>query len=93
MSWKDKREVASDLREIYVVLTLEKAKFKMEEFKKKWGSKYPPIVNSWRNNWEELMTYFNYPFEMRKLMYTTNIIESVNSRFRKATDGKKVFSQ
>ena len=63
----------------------------MEEFEKKWGSKYPHIVRSWRNNWEELMTYFKYPFEMRKLMYTTNIIESVNSRFRKATDGKRVF--
>ena len=91
VSWKDKREVASDLREIYGAPTLEKAEFKMEEFEKKWGSRYPHIVRSWRNNWEELMTYFKYPFEMRKLMYTTNIIESVNSRFRKATDGKRVF--
>jgi len=48
-------------------------------------------VRSWRNNWEELMTYFKYPFEMRKLMYTTNIIESVNSKFRKVTDGRRVF--
>ena len=63
----------------------------MDEFEEKWGSKYPHVIKSWRTNWEELMTYFKYPFELRKLIYTTNIIESVNSKFRKVTDGKRVF--
>ncbi len=91
VSWKDKREVSSDLKAVYGASTLEEAELRMEEFEQKWGKKYPHIVRSWRNNWEELMTYFKYPFEMRKLMYTTNIIESVNSKFRKVTDGRRVF--
>ena len=63
----------------------------MDEFEEKWGNKYPHVIKSWRTNWEELMAYFKYPLELRKLMYTTNIIESVNSKFRKVTDGKRVF--
>jgi transposase-like protein len=91
VSWKDKREVSSDLKAVYGASTLEEAELRMEEFEQKWGKKYPHIIRSWGNNWEELMTYFKYPFEMRKLMYTTNIIESVNSKFRKVTDGRRVF--
>jgi len=91
VSWKDKREVSADLRGVYGASTLEEALLRMDEFEQKWGRKYPHVVRSWRNNWDELMTYFRYPFEMRKLMYTTNIIESVNSKFRKVTDGKRVF--
>ncbi len=91
VSWKDKKEVSTDLRKVYGASTLEEALLMMDEFEQKWGRKYPHVVRSWRNNWDELMTYFRYPFEMRKLMYTTNIIESVNSKFRKTTDGKRVF--
>jgi len=91
VSWKDKREVSGDLRGVYGASTLEEALLRMDEFEQKWGRKYPHVVRSWRSNWDELMTYFKYPFEMRKLMYTTNIIESVNSKFRKVTDGKRVF--
>jgi putative transposase len=91
VSWKDKREVSADLRSIYGASTLEEAALKMDEFEQKWGRKYPHVVRSWRSNLEELMTYFRYPFEMRKLMYTTNIVESVNSKFRKVTDSKRVF--
>ena len=91
VSWKDKREVSSDLKSVYGASTLEEAQLRMDEFEQKWGKKYPHIVRSWRNNWDELMAYFKYPFEMRKLMYTTNIIESVNSKFRKVTDGRRVF--
>ena len=91
VSWKDKREVSSDLKSIYGASTLEEAQLRMDEFEQKWGKKYPHIVRSWRNNWDELMAYFKYPYEMRRLMYTTNIIESVNSKFRKVTDGRRVF--
>jgi transposase-like protein len=91
VSWKDKREVSSDLKSVYGASTLEEAQLRMDEFEQKWGKKYPHIVRSWRNNWDELMAYFKYPYEMRRLMYTTNIIESVNSKFRKVTDGRRVF--
>ena len=79
------------MRGVYGASTLEETLLRMDEFEQKWSRKYPYIVRSWRNNWEGRMTYFRYPFEMRKLVYTTNIIESVNSKFRKVTDGKRVF--
>jgi len=92
VSWKDKREVSSDLKSVYGASTLEEGlQLGMDEFEQKWGKKYPHIVRSWRNNWDELMVYFKYPYETRKLMYTTNIIGSVNSKFRKVTDGRRVF--
>jgi len=91
VSWKDKKELSSDLKKVYGAATLEEAELRMDEFEEKWGNKYPHVIKSWRTNWEELMAYFKYPLELRKLMYTTNIIESVNSRFRKVTDGKRVF--
>ena len=91
VSWKDKKELSSDLKKVYGAATLEEAELRMDEFEEKWGNKYPHVIKSWRTNWEELMAYFKYPLELRKLMYTTNIIESVNSKFRKVTDGKRVF--
>ena len=91
VSWKDKREVSSDLKSVYGASTLEEAQLWMDGFEQKWGKKYPHIVRSWRNNWDELMVYFKYPYETWKLMYTTNIIGSVNSKFRKVTDGRRVF--
>ncbi len=89
--WKERKQVANDLKEIYQAPTIEHAKVKLDEFEEKWSDKYPHIGRSWRANWDELMTYFDYPVEIRKLLYTTNIIESVNSKLRKATDGKRVF--
>ncbi|GAB6075251.1 IS256 family transposase [Desulfurobacterium crinifex] len=91
VSWKDKKGLSSDLKKVYGAATLEEAELRMDEFEEKWGNKYPHVIKSWRTNWEELMAYFKYPLELRKLMYTTNIIESVNSKFRKVTDGKRVF--
>ncbi len=64
---------------------------KLDEFEEKWSDRYPHIGRRWMANWDELMTYFDYPVEIRKLLYTTNIIESVNSKLRKTTDGKRVF--
>ena len=91
VSWKDKKELSRDLKTVYGASTLEGASSSMDEFEKKWGSKYPHIIKSWRERWESLMTYFRYPVEIRKLVYTTNLIESVNSKFRKVTDAKRVF--
>jgi len=89
--WKERKQVANDLKLIYQASTIEEAKIRLDEFEDKWADKYPHIGRSWRANWDELMTYFDYPVEIRKLLYTTNIIESVNSKLRKATDGKRVF--
>jgi transposase-like protein len=91
VSWKEKKELSKDLKEVYKASTIEEASGAMEGFEEKWGDKYPHIIKSWRENWESLMTYFRYPVEIRKLVYTTNLIESVNSKFRKVTDAKRVF--
>lgn len=79
------------MKGVYGVSTLEEASSSMHGFEEKWVSKYPHVIKSWRSNWERLMTYFKYPVEIRKLMYTTNLIESVNSKFRKVTDGRRLF--
>jgi transposase-like protein len=63
----------------------------LEELNQAWGGKYPLIVNSWRNNWPELSTFFKYPPEIRKIIYTTNIIESYHRQLRKVTKGKMIF--
>ena len=61
-------------------------------FSAKWGKKYPHVVKSWETNWEALTAFFRYPLEIRRVMYTTNIIESVNSKFKKVTAGKRIIS-
>lgn len=91
VSWKDKKELSRDLKGVYGASTLEEAICSMQRFEEKWISRYPHVIKSWRSNWERLMTYFRYPVEIRKLMYTTNLIESVNSKFRKVTDGRRLF--
>ena len=89
--WKEKKQVVENLNQVYQASTIEEAKIRLDESEERWSDKYPHIAKIWRANWEELMTYFDYPVEIRKLLYTTNIIESVNSKLRKATDGKRVF--
>jgi putative transposase len=91
VSWKEKKELVKDMKEIYNAATIESAAVAMDAFEAKWGKKYPHVIKSWRTNWDDLMTYFRYPLELRKLMYTTNVIESVNSKFRKVTDARRVF--
>jgi putative transposase len=91
VSWKEKKELVKDMKEIYNAATIESAAAAMDVFEAKWGKKYPHVIKSWRTNWDDLMTYFRYPLELRKLMYTTNVIESVNSKFRKVTDARRVF--
>lgn len=91
VSWKEKKQIAKDLKRIYQAATREEAEIRLEEFEEKWSDKYPHIGRSWRANWEELMAFFEFPVEIRKVLYTTNIIESVNSKIRKITEGKRVY--
>ena len=75
--WTDKKKVAADLKAIYGADTLEIAEANLEQFDEVWGDKYPHVIKSWRNNWEGLTVFFNYPKDIRKAIYTTNAIESL----------------
>ena len=92
VSTKDRKEVAKDLKEIYNSPTLDAAEQKLEVFAEKWSSKYPRIEKSWRSNWDNLITIFNYPMEIRRIIYTTNAIESLNSVIRKSIRNRKIFA-
>lgn len=89
--FKDKKEVAAGIKSIYNSPTLAQAEKALEEFSEKWDKKYPVISQSWRNNWEKLITIFDYPKEIRHIIYTTNAIESLNSVIRKAIKNRKIF--
>jgi putative transposase len=91
VTWKDYKAVTSDLKEIYKSATEEEALKSLDQFGDRWDEKYPQISKSWRSNWENLNTLFEYPPEIRKAIYTTNAIESLNSVIRKATKKRKVF--
>lgn len=82
--YKDKRAVAADLKKIYTADTVELAASALDDFELEWGDKYQAIVKSWRNNWENATPFFNYPKDIRKIIYTTNIIESLNRTLRKS---------
>ncbi|WP_144029531.1 transposase, partial [Paenibacillus larvae] len=71
--------------------TEEAALLELDRFEEVWGTKYPLIIRSWRNNWAELATFFKYPPEIRRLIYTTNMIESYHRQLRKVTKGKSIF--
>lgn len=89
--WKEKKEFASDLKNIYNAPTKEAAKMELDNFEQKWGSKYPYAIRSWRNNWEELTVFFDFPVDIRKIIYTTNLIENLNGKIRKYTKNKLSF--
>ena len=91
VNYKDMKLFAIDLKEIYTSVTEEEAYRKLIEFKEKWGKKYPAAIKSWEDNWDILSTFFAYPAGIRKIIYTTNIIEGVNRQFRKVTKTKAVF--
>lgn len=91
VSYKDLKPLMSDLKRVYTAHSEEAALFELELFDEKWGSKYPKIAVSWRNNWANLATYFKYPQEVRTLIYTTNLIEGFNRQMRKITKSKAVF--
>jgi len=91
VSWKERKEAAGDLKNIYRASTEEQGLVELEKFKEKWDKKYPHIRTSWERNWSELSTFFKYPEEIRRLIYTTNPIESFNSQMKKVCRNKGSF--
>ena len=91
VSWKLRKAVAADLRAIYSAATVAEAEAQLAAFAEKWGEAYPPIVQSWRRNWARLIPFFDYPPEIRRVLYTTNAIESVNMSLRKITKNRGAF--
>lgn len=89
--WKDYKAITADLKTIYQASTEESALKALADFSDKWDDKYPQISRSWKAHWENLNTLFQYPEDIRKAIYTTNAIESLNSVIRKATKKRKVF--
>ncbi|MBA6352873.1 IS256 family transposase [Colwellia sp. BRX9-1] len=89
--WKDYKEVTGDLKQIYQSVTEEEGLMALDQFEQRWDSKYPSISRSWRSNWQNVSTIFNYPNDIRKAIYTTNAIESLNSVIRKAIKKRKLF--
>jgi transposase-like protein len=88
---KDKKQVAAALKAIYNSSTLADAEKALDQFSERWDKKYPPISKSWRSHWDNLITVFDYPQEIRRIVYTTNAIESLNSVIRKAIKNRKIF--
>lgn len=91
VSWKDYKAVTADLKQIYQAPTEEAASLELERFAEKWDAAYPQISKSWRSHWPNLITLFEYPPDIRRVIYTTNAIESLNSVIRKATKQRKLF--
>lgn len=77
-----------NFKEIYAAVNKEAAENALKKFEEKWGSKYRYAVKSWKENWDDLTTFFNYPLEIRKIIYTTNLIENLNGKIRKYTKAK-----
>lgn len=91
VNWRHKKEFVKDLKEVYKAINKETAENQLDKLEEKWGTKFPLAVKTWRDNWEEVSTYFNYPGEIRRIIYTTNILEGVNRQIRKVTKSKSVF--
>ncbi len=89
--WKDYKPVTADLKKIYQSITEEEALLALDKFSDRWDNKYLRISRSWRAHWENLNTLFNYPEDKRKVIYTTNAIESLNSVIRKVIKKRKLF--
>lgn len=88
---KQRKEVADDLKLIYQSTTAEQAEMQLNTFAEKWDKKHPTISRSWRRNWEQIIPFFAYPPEIRKVIYTTNMIESLNMSLRKVTKNRGSF--
>lgn len=89
--WKDKKAFTNDMKNIYNSPTKQAAQAALEDFATKWESKYSYAIKSWRDNWEELTVFFEFPLEIRKIIYTTNLIENLNGKIRKYTKNKLSF--
>ncbi len=91
VSYKDRKKIASHLKTIYRAATVQEAEAALDEFSETWDGKYPLISKSWRSNWPRVIPFFDYPDDIRKVIYTTNAIESLNSTLRKVTKNRKCF--
>ncbi|AEF81367.1 transposase, Mutator family [Leadbettera azotonutricia ZAS-9] len=91
VSWKDLKKICADLKAIYSAATEEAGRDALEEFGKIWDAKYPMIYQSWDTHWDDLSEFFKYPPEIRKAIYTTNAIESLNYQLRKVTKNRSTF--
>lgn len=89
--WKDYKAVTADLKRIYQSATEQEALLELDRFEEIWASKYPQISKSWRTHWPNLITLFDFPADIRKVIYTTNAIESLNSVIRKSVKTRKLF--
>jgi putative transposase len=91
VSYKDRKNLVKDLKPIYTAINEQEASLALESFGEKWAKKYPYISKTWKQNWVNLILFLEYPAEIRKVIYTTNPIESVNSQLRKVIKNKRVF--
>lgn len=89
--YKDRKPFIADLKTVYTAVNEEMALYNLMILKDKWSNKYPTAIKSWEDNWDNLSTYFEFPSNIRKIIYTTNVIESLNSQFRKVTKTKLIF--
>lgn len=89
--WKDMKEFTADMKEIYTSVNREQAASALSHFELKWGSKYRHAVQSWHRNWDDLTAFFDFPVEIRTIIYTTNLIENLNGKIRKYTKTKMSF--
>ena len=92
VSWKDVKQAVADLKKIYTAVTLDEAEDALFQFGEKRRRQYPSCVKSWEDNWDVLSTFYEYPPEIRKIIYTTNIIEGLNRQFRQITKNKPSFT-
>ena len=89
--WKERKQVAADLKTIYRATTEEQAQQHLAAFAAKWDAKYPTIAKSWKANWQRLIPFFAYPEEIRTIIYTTNAIESLNNSLKKTIKNRASF--
>ena len=91
VTWSDQKEFMKDLRQVYQARTREEGETNLLKLAEKWGGRYPAAIRSWENNWSELSTFFDFPAQIRRLMYTNNAIEGYHRQLRKVTKNKAVF--
>jgi putative transposase len=91
VSWRDRKGICQDLKSVYTSATEQQAECALDAFGRKWDAKYPTISQMWRNNWERVIPFFDYPQDIRKVIYTTNAIESLNRSLRKVIKTKGAF--
>jgi transposase-like protein len=91
VTWNDRKAFMIDLKQVYQAATQESAEANLNQLSEKWGDKYAVAIRSWQNNWEDLATFFAYPAEIRRLIYTTNSVEGYHRQLRKVTKSKSIF--